>query len=696
MDSLDLAFAPMIAPWLLGALAVAALIASAYAAWLRARGWPYRAAALAALLLLLLNPAVVQEEREPVSDVLAVVVDRSPSQDIAVRERRTDAALAALREKLRPMEALEVRVIEAGGGGESISETKLFGDIQKALADVPARRRAGAILITDGQIHDLPEANENLRARLGPVHTLLTGEREARDRRLVLVDAPRYGIVGKDVSVTFRVEQQNFGEAAATIPVRIRRNGETSRVMRVKPGRDVTIDFPIDTGGQNVMELAAEAVKGELTPANNKLAVLVNGVRDKLRVLLVSGQPHNGERTWRNLLKSDPSVELVHFTILRPPDKQDGTPTRELSLIAFPIRELFEIKLYDFDLIIFDSYRRHGVLPEIYLRNISEYVLRGGALLEANGLDFASSRTSLYYTPLGGILPGSPSGDIARAPFKPAPTDKGFRHPVTAELPGLPGPESNAAPAWGRWLHQVDVSWRRGNVLLEGIEDRPLLLLDRVGEGRVAQLTSDHIWLWSRGYDGGGPQAEMLRRLAHWLMKEPELEENRLTAKAEGRQITVRRRSLQPDPRSIQITTPSANTKAIELQEDEQGWATGRFDAEELGLYRFDDGEQTTYATVGRINPPELMDVRSTGEKIAPIAKASGGGIYWLAERGDDPPPLRRVGRNADATGAAWIGIPRNGEYIVTGIRETSLMPVFLALALGLGAMTLAWQREGQ
>ena len=142
-------------------------------------------------------------------------------------------------------------------------------------------------------------------------------------------------------------------------------------------------------------------------------------MRDRLRVMLVSGEPNQGLRAWRNLLKADPSVDLVHFTILRPPNKQDSTPVRELSLIPFPTNELFDAGLGEFDLIVFDSYHRRGILPMMYLGNVVDYVVGGGAVLDAAGPAFASP-LSLSGTPLGAILPGRPTGRVFREEFRPA------------------------------------------------------------------------------------------------------------------------------------------------------------------------------------------------------------------------------------------------------------------------------------
>ncbi|WP_448204329.1 hypothetical protein [Azospirillum sp. sgz302134] len=696
LEGTSVALAPLL-PWaILAPLFVVALAVLLLALFRRARGAWLRGLAVLVLALALINPSLVHEKREPIKDVAVVVLDASPSQNIGDRKARAERALENLTERLKAFDDLEVRVVRAGdgaSGSDAINETHLFDALNRAMADVPRRRMAGAVLITDGQVHDIPENVAKL-AEIGPVHTLLTGNRDEGDRRLAIVQAPTYGLVGKPVELTIRVDDMP-GRQSQEANVTLRQDGGAPRTLRVPVGRDFHMDFPVSHGGQNVLELEVEAAKQELTLANNRAAVVVNGVRDRLRVLLVSGEPHAGERTWRNLLKADPSVDLVHFTILRPPEKQDGTPIRELSLIAFPIRELFEIKLDEFDLIIFDRYRRRGVLPQMYLENIAEYVQKGGALLEASGQGYATP-LSLFRTPLGQVMPAEPTGQTIDRPFKPTVTDVGRRHPVTA---GLPGDNPDGEPGWGRWFHQVEVAPNNGSVVMNGADARPLLILDRVGKGRVAQLASDQIWLWSRGFEGGGPQAELLRRLAHWLMKEPELEENDLRARVDGNKITVERRSLEPDPRSVTLTTPSDETRTLEMTEDKTGRAAATVIAAEPGIYRVTDGDRTALAVVGAVNPPELADVRSTGDKLAPVAKETGGGVHWIADSEGGARPgidVRRTRPDRPQTGDGWIGLRANGDFVVTGVSEVPLLPVGTVLALALGALLLAWRREGR
>ena len=252
---------------------------------------------------------------------------------------------------------------------------------------------------------------------------MITGHEGERQRRIELVEAPRYGIVGKDQVIEARVlDSADHGEP---VKLTVRRDGETIATIDAKVGERIDVKAPIDHPGPNVIELEVAPVEGELAADSNRAVVNIEGVRDKLRVLLVSGKPHPGERMWRNLLKSDANVDLVHFTILRPPEKgADGTPINELSLIAFPVADLFGRRIKDFDLIIFDRYAQQSILPYVYLENIANYVRDGGALLMAEGPEF-STPDGLYYSPLGAISPAEPSGDDVEAPYRARVSEEG-------------------------------------------------------------------------------------------------------------------------------------------------------------------------------------------------------------------------------------------------------------------------------
>jgi hypothetical protein len=687
--NLQIEFAPAL-PWFaIAGLGAAATIVVLLGLWRRARGIGWRALAAAGLIGAVANPSIVREERNYLDDVAVIVVDDSASQRIGNRTQQTAAALAEAEKRIRALPHVDLRVVRAGADSTASSSggTHLFEALARAIGDIPAGRIAGAVFISDGQVHDVPATLKDLGFD-APVHLLLTGEVDESDRRLAISKAPTYGLVDNDVAMTVRVDEQPQGPAGATAKVTVVQDGNPKETLAVPIGVDQEIKVHIDHPGPTLVELQVEPREKELSLVNNQAVAVINGVRDRLRVLLVSGEPHAGERTWRNILKSDPAVDLVHFTILRPPEKQDGTPINELSLIAFPIRELFEVKLNPFDLIIFDRYRRRGVLPRTYFENIVHYVENGGALLDAAGVSLGGP-LGLYQSPLGDVLPGEPTGEVTERGYRPQVTDIGRRHPVTADLPG-----GGEKPTWGRWFRIVQATVKRGNTLMSGPDDQPLLVLDRYGKGRVAQLLSDQIWLWSRGYEGGGPQAELLRRVAHWLMKEPELEEEDLRATVIEGRLEIARRSLGQNPKTVDVTTPGGDKATVPLQDAGNGKATGAIPAPDSGLYRVSDGTHKAFAASGDLNPIELADLRSTGDVMKPIVDATDGGIARLAT--DGVPEIRRVRAGRDTAGRGWIGLRSNEDYVVTGIDQAPLLPALAVLLLGLGATMLAWRREGR
>ncbi len=674
-------------PWplVIGA-AVVGVLFIALAALTRSRGWWLRGMALALLLAAVLNPSLRQEEREELTDIAVAVIDKSLSQNAGARTQQTAEAERLLKEQAARLGNTELRIVEVRSGITSGDDgTRAFEALNRALAEIPPERFAGAIMVTDGQIHDAP-ADPAKSGIGGPVHGLITGAKDERDRRIVIDRAPRFGIVGKEQVIRFHVEEVNGGDGP--VDVSIASGKDDAVTMTVTAGAAVEFPLIIGHGGQNIAEISVAPLEGEISSANNRGIAVIEGIRDRLRVLLVSGQPHPGERTWRNLLKADASVDLVHFTILRPPEKQDGTPIKELALIAFPTRELFVEKLSEFDLVIFDRYRRQAMLPEEYLLNIAQYVQDGGAVLIASGPDFVGS-DGLYDTSLAEIIPASPTGEVLEGAFRPRITDEGRKHPVTRDLPG----GSGDTPSWGRWFRMLGVTPDRGTAVMSGSDSRPLLILAREGEGRVAQMLSDQGWLWARGFDGGGPQTELLRRMAHWLMEEPDLEEEALSAAQQGNQLVIERQTMAATAKDVTVTLPSGKTGTVTLSQTSPGLWQGKLEVTEAGLHRLNDGSLAAVAAAGSADAREAADILATTKIIAPIAEATGGGTAWLA---DGMPRLVKVNEGRQMAGSGWLGLKANGAYRVLTIAELPLFATLLSLAALLLAVCAMWYREGR
>ncbi|WP_421916626.1 hypothetical protein [Mesorhizobium sp.] len=687
----SISFEPLISWPLLAIVLVPLLLLSLVGLWFRQRGAVLRFVALLALGAAVLNPVFLDEEREALKSVVALIVDRSPSQDIGDRTKQTDEALAGLQQRLGRFKQFDVRVIEAGKteATDERAETRLFSALEGAFRDVPPSRIGGAIMITDGQVHDAPSGAPDFHA---PLHALITGNDHEKDRRIRFDNAPRFGLVGKPLDMSYRVISTE--NETAPVDVRVSVNGQQVSVEHAIVGQTMPLQVTIPSAGRNIIELAIDKEPGELTETNNRAIALVDGIRENLRVLLVSGEPHAGERTWRNLLKSDASVDLVHFTILRPPEKQDGTPINELSLIAFPTRELFVEKIKDFDLIIFDRYQHRDVLPILYYDYIAEYVEKGGALLIAAGPEYAGD-ASIARTPLMSALPAMPTGEVIDKAFYPRLTDLGQRHPVTRGLDG----SATEPPRWSRWFRTIGVQNPEGQVVMKGADNRPLLLLDRKGEGRVGMLLSDQGWLWARGFEGGGPHVQLYRRIAHWLMKEPELEEERLTADGRGMVLEIRRQTMADDPGTAQVITPSGKTMSVKLDKSEPGVFLGSVQTSEIGLYQIANGDLTALAHVGPINSPEFADVVSTTDRLKAPAEATGGSVRRLTTSSASDialPSIVPVRSSGEAAGSDWIGLRTTDDSVLKAVSRVPLFGGFLGLGLLLLAIGSMWYREGR
>ncbi|MBL0372018.1 hypothetical protein JJB09_08255 [Rhizobium sp. KVB221] len=689
---MTLIFEPLLPLFLIAILAAIALTLSAFGLYRRQRGAVLRAIALLLLVGALANPVFHSEEREALSTVVAIAADRSHSQEVGPRREQTDKAIAALKDALGRYKGIETRVIDASALQTTDTPwTRIFSSLASALEDVPPSRIGAVIAVTDGQVHDVPEDGK-VKGIDAPVHGLITGHEGEFDRRIQIVKAPRFGIVGRDLEMSLRVVDDG-GQQAAPAEITIRINGEIVNRLDTAPGVTRTARFRLARAGSNIVEISVAEIDDEVTGINNRVVQTIDGIRENLRVLLVSGEPHAGERAWRNLLKSDASVDLVHFTILRPPEKQDGTPINELSLIAFPTRELFVEKIKDFDLIIFDRYQHRGVLPILYYDNIAQYVREGGALLLVSGPEHAGSE-SLAYTPLESVLPASPTGSMNEKAFFPRLSEVGAKHPVTR---GLQGAQSEP-PHWGRWFRSVGVRAPEGNVVMDGPDESPLLVLSHNGEGRVAMLLSDNGWLWARGFEGGGPHVDLYRRIAHWLMKEPALEEEALTARSLGREIEITRQTLGKTAEKAIVRKPDGTIAEVTLTPSEPGLFRGTLKTTANGLYEVSNDDFSTLVHVGAVDAPEFREMVSTTEKLAPVAKATKGVVKRLDDGngGITLPQILTVRGQVRLDDPDRMVIRMTDETALKGISSLPLFSGLLGLGLLLLAIASTWWREGR
>ncbi|WP_295735464.1 hypothetical protein [uncultured Bartonella sp.] len=705
----SLAFEPFLSWTSSLALIGVALLFVVVALVLRKRGAILRTLALAVLALALLNPVMVEEQREPLTSIVGVVVDKSQSQNFGNRTKDSEEALEALKQEFSKHPEFEPRYIDTKtvSDNNNGSETRLFTPLNEAISDVPPARYAGTILITDGQVHDIEAANANTSGEK-PVNALITGEPDEYDRQIRFVDPPRFGITNKPFKIRFEIDDKGkVPSSAGKAMVELKVNGNIVLHQAQETNKEIETEITLPHAGKNIVEVSTAPLEGELTNVNNAAVTIIDGVRENLRVLLVSGEPHNGERTWRDLLKSDPSIDLVHFTILRPPEKADNTPLSQLSLIVFPTTELFVDKINDFDLVIFDRYQHYNVLPLIYYDYVAQYVKNGGALLMATGPEFAGEN-SLARTPLLSVLPALPSGEVIEKPFTPAVTKAGMRHPVTRGLTNVTANDESSRTQdavkgnWGRWLRQLAVQdTSKSTVVMNGADNRPLMLLSHMGEGRVGMLLSDEGWLWARGFEGGGPYAALYRRMAHWLMKEPELEEEALTASGEENRLTIRRQTMADKPDIAKVYFPSGKTVDVTLNKVEPGVFEANLDTDEIGLFKVTNGDKEALTHIGPINSPEYAELISTGEKLSPLAEATGGAITRLHQKAGATIKLPAIdiikGKSiepANKQNRILLNAPTE-----TRLTNTSAFPLFngvLALVASLLLLASLWYREGR
>lgn len=727
-----LAFDPLVPVWgiIIGALIYAALLA---VLWMKGKTsiW-LRAVIMALFFLVLLNPVSITETRKGEKNVVLVLLDETQSQSVPPRTAQMQAAFEALKNNIDGEERLRLQSIRTRHqytdpeDKDAFQETHIYTALKDALANMDKSRLGAVVIISDGQIHDIPpmliegsgtdfSLHKDLSLPQGvPIHGLITGTADEADRQIIIENTPFYGITGKEAAIDIRIE---VSESLAQVPVPLTYsiNGNTARTEIIPPHQSRRIMVPIEQAGHNIYQFSIPTEDGELSTRNNNKVVTINGVRDRLQVLLVSGKPNHGGRMWRDILRSDASVDLVHFTILREPGKVDRTPKEEMSLIEFPVRELFETKINNFDLIIFDRYGLTYLLPSRYFDNIHDFVANGGALFMAIGPE-ALDDYSIFDTRIADMLPAALTGGMLEEMYTPSLSRLGLRHPVTSFMRELRVQPSSASapPATDQqqfpldvapWFRQIEVEPKpTAQVLMRGAQNQPLLLLDRYEQGRVALLTGDQLWLWARGFHKAGPDRLFLKRSIHWLMKEPDLEENGLQARVQGRQIRLIKRSLEETDIDITMTHPDGSEETITMRPEGGEPAETIIQADEAGIYKFTHKTQNVFAVVGDLNTPEQTDLLSTLEKLKPLINATGGYLNRVHNQGVPSLRLRESASNTMSSldsrfsgiSGQWMGVWNRKAYSIAGTKETPLLPtlpVFLLIFLGLVA---AWIIESR
>lgn len=686
---MDIDWMPVLSPVWLGVLAVLAVLVIGVALWRRSWGLLARVVLFGVLAVLLLQPSMRRDQRQALPDKVLVVVDDSVSQKIGKRDEAATAALAHIEKSIAAfapdVETVIVRAPQYSDPRKG-EATHLFSFLREQMLSLPLAQLAGTIIITDGQVHDAPDnaAALGALARLAPVHVVLTGRRDEYDRKVTVLAAPQYGLINQTVDVSVTVDEKGAAASAVPVTLSVWQDGVRQETRDIVPGAPVLFTLSLGHPGQNVFEFRTPVADGEMTAANNIAPVIVNAVRDRLKVLLVSGVPHMGERAWRNLLKSDPGIDLVHFTILRPPTSVDMTPPNELSLIVFPVDELFNSRINDFDLIIFDKYKQFNLLPPQYFANIRTFIRKGGAFLLAMGSDEVES--SVFDSALGDTLPVRPSGGAAlNGTYRPVVTDVGNRHPVTADLAGR--------ARWGEWLTQTPVSAQRGKTLMTGKDGMPLLVIDEIEKGRTAVVASDNVWMWAKGGQTAGPYGDLLRNVAHWLMKEPELEEDYLKASATGHTLTVARRPGEAkQEQSVEVTFPSGKKQTLALTTARDGWIEGSMTVDENGIYTASRDERKAFVVVGTAQSEEYSDVMTTPARLQETVNKTGGGFIWYQEQPEFS--LRRVSKEGKLAGDNWLGLRRSEAYAVTAVSTRAVFGNELFLLIALLAVAGVWVFE--
>ncbi|MFN8694398.1 MAG: hypothetical protein ACK5XX_08355 [Holosporales bacterium] len=604
---MQIVFAPVVPIWLL-VLLLPLLLLAVYAALPR---WPARILASCGVLvclLLLLNPARLREERAAVPDTLLLLRDTTLSNQLGERPASTEAAIAAVKQ-WAAAQNIEVR------------EQSLTGSERAGVTP----ETSAVVVVGDG--HHL----EALAASGVPVSVLLTDDPARPDAAPRLLEAPGFGLVGQ--APTVRI----FLNEPGTLRVVSAAGAETQTLT----AGEHSLTLPPLVAGANVFYLQQDTLPGEVIANNNAFSFVINGVRERLKVLLVSGFPHPGTRVWRDVLLRDPAVDLVHFTILRRPESVDAARRDELSLIPFPVDELFGARLRNFDIVILDQYNQRGLLADAYLYNIAEFSRNGGALLLVTGAEFSGS-ASLAASPLAAVLPLRPLQGAA------VPQQLMRAGDIALAQPPLKLTARGAIPAA---LNNMSISvYTADEQQIIAVEDA------KKPSGRVAHINSGGLWQSGRIPAEQQQYYALLQRLTQWLLRYPGTESSpaRLTLSPEGLVAS-----------GVTLWTPSGS-EAIE------GGTITRV-TPPPGVYAVTTSDGIVSGAVNWTDAKETNSIEIDIKAVEAVTDETGGTVKIMPQIVTDLPHS-----------------PRRHTRLL-GQQQQAVLPPLLAACLGLSFFLLSW-----
>ncbi|MFB3885917.1 MAG: glutamine amidotransferase [Thermodesulfobacteriota bacterium] len=673
-----------------------------------------RLGAITFLVAFALNPSLVAKKEHRVSPSIAVLLDTSQSMGQSrgsektsrLEEARslltegTTPLLKSLREKfevrlygmgeaLRPIEAKELEGLKAQG---------MKGDLSESLKELSGKNGL-ALLLSDGNL----KWNEGGPPSLPVVTVPMGNEAEYKDILIKAVKAPSLAFRGREVAIDVTIK--SYGYAGLSLPVLLKEGGKliTAKNTRIHASPSETIvslSFIPDEVGQKNLSVSIPQQFGEGLLSNNSLNLSVKVVRDKIRVLMVSGNPSMNYRFMRIALKNDPSIDLLSFVILRTPSDILNVPAHEQSLIPFPVETLFSKEMKTFDLLIFDNLKYSLYLSPHHLESIKEFVRAGGGFAMIGGPNlFHEGRVM---TPIGEILPVrfSEKEDYRRDSKTGVRLSRaGVSHPITRLSSDIAGDDRQRLSFWQEMppLDGFNLLEPKSSatVLLESADGIPwpILTVSHYGNGRVLFLATDYSWKWDMGMvaKGKGNLAylRLVDRMVRWLTKEPDMDPVQITLpesqRATGQEIEIRiklsEEDLSPNLRSM-VSFSVLNPDGLKIDSKlrptgQPGEYLGSFVPQKGGIYRL-----RVETSAGHLEESivvagllDTLDASPDHEQLKRIS-ASTGGKFLLKGEG----LLKEVEDYARRTESRFIEE-----------KQSSLWTSPFVMVLVLGFLTLEW-----